>query len=86
MNLNLVLMLLFVYGVTLTCSGRWEELFSVLPSERAQRVHGEWASFLHLNLPMFCSADLSSEVSNLLEARESSPGNLGISFREMVSF
>jgi len=77
MNLNLVLMLDYLF-----MEEHWYVLangknsFSVLLSERAQRVHGEWASFFCFNLSVSSSTDLHSELSNLLKVWESSTRKL----------
>lgn len=76
MNLNLVLMLDCLF-----MEEHWYVLvngknsFSVLLSERAQRVHGEWASFFCFNLSVSSSTG-HSEVSNLLKAWASSTRKL----------
>ena len=76
MNLNLVLMLDCLF-----MEEHWYVLvngknsFSVLLSERAQRVHGEWASFFCFNLSV-SSRTGHSEVSNLLKAWASSTRKL----------
>lgn len=77
MNMDLVLMLDYLF-----MEEHWYVLvngknsFSVLLSERAQRVHGEWASLLCFNLSVSCRTDLHSEVSNLLKAWEFSTRKL----------
>lgn len=77
MNMDLVLMLDYLF-----MEEHWYALvngknsFSVLLSEKAQRVHGEWASLLCFNLSVSCRTNLHSEVSNLLKAWESSTRKL----------
>lgn len=50
-----------------------------------KEMHGKCDFVLHFTLPIFCSVDLNTEVSNLLNASKYSPGNFGFSFGEIIS-